>query len=81
MGKRKSKAPTETKKILKVPTSFNCPFCNHGSSVECRIDREAENGEVRCRVCSEGFQMKINNLTDPVDIYSDWIDECERVNK
>ncbi|WZZ73388.1 hypothetical protein YC2023_084758 [Brassica napus] len=50
MGKRKSRAkPATTKRMDKLDTVFSCPFCNHGSSVECQI-------------------------------YSEWIDECERVN-
>mmetsp|Transcript_31326 Transcript_31326/g.43602 ORF Transcript_31326/g.43602 Transcript_31326/m.43602 type:complete len:80 (-) Transcript_31326:353-592(-) len=25
--------------------------------------------------------MKINNLTEPIDVYSEWIDETEKVNR
>ena len=80
MGKRKSKAPPPTRVIHKVPTQFNCPFCNHEESVECRLDRAANVGEVSCRICLESYKMEINNLTDPIDIYSEWIDACEQVN-
>mmetsp|Transcript_26945 Transcript_26945/g.32707 ORF Transcript_26945/g.32707 Transcript_26945/m.32707 type:complete len:85 (-) Transcript_26945:536-790(-) len=81
MGKRKSKAPPPTKEIKKVPTTFDCPFCNHESSITCRLDRVADVGEVSCRICGEKFQTTIDNLSEPVDVYSEWIDECERVNK
>mmetsp|Transcript_28380 Transcript_28380/g.47630 ORF Transcript_28380/g.47630 Transcript_28380/m.47630 type:complete len:85 (+) Transcript_28380:113-367(+) len=80
MGKRKSKAPSETKIVRRVPTTFNCPFCNHEKSVDCRLDKVAEVGEVSCRICLEKFQTQINNLSEPIDLYSEWIDECERVN-
>ncbi|GMI85481.1 hypothetical protein HRI_002217400 [Hibiscus trionum] len=66
MGKRKSRA--------------NCPFCNHGTDVECRIDMKNLIGEASGRICQESFSSVITALTEPIDIYSEWIDECERVN-
>ncbi|CAI5465528.1 unnamed protein product [Closterium sp. Yama58-4] len=41
MGKRKSAAKPEARKVQKVPTTFNCPFCNHEASVECKLDKKA----------------------------------------
>ncbi|KAM0006453.1 putative transcription elongation factor 1 [Helianthus debilis subsp. tardiflorus] len=50
MGNRKSRAKLgPLKRMDKLDTVFSCPFCNHGTSVECRI-------------------------------FSEWIDDCERVN-
>ncbi|XVF25723.1 hypothetical protein REPUB_Repub13aG0238400 [Reevesia pubescens] len=37
-------------------------------------------GEAFCRICQESFSTVITALTEPIDIYSEWIDECERVN-
>uniref|UniRef100_A0A453A004 Transcription elongation factor 1 homolog n=1 Tax=Aegilops tauschii subsp. strangulata TaxID=200361 RepID=A0A453A004_AEGTS len=38
MGKRKAAAkPPPRKRMDKLDTVFSCPFCNHGSSVECRM--------------------------------------------
>lgn len=38
MGKRKSRAkPAPRKRMDKLDTVFSCPFCNHGTSVECRM--------------------------------------------
>ncbi|ONM35115.1 hypothetical protein ZEAMMB73_Zm00001d042347 [Zea mays] len=100
MGKRKSAAkPPPKKRMDKLDTVFSCPFCNHGSSVECRIDMKNLIGEASCRICQENFSTTVNEcvknritsklkldttlyiaLTEPIDIYSEWIDECERVN-
>ncbi|KAJ1258062.1 hypothetical protein BS78_10G045500 [Paspalum vaginatum] len=81
MGKRKSAAkPPPKKRMDKLDTVFCCPFCNHGSSVECRIDMKNLIGEASCRICQENFSTTVNALTEPIDIYSEWIDECERVN-
>lgn len=80
MGKRKSRAKPAAKKSIKLDTVFSCPFCNHGTSVECRIDMKNLIGEASCRICQENFSTTITALTEPIDIYSEWIDECERVN-
>ncbi|URD90292.1 hypothetical protein MUK42_28043 [Musa troglodytarum] len=37
-------------------------------------------GEASCRICLESFSTTATALTEPIDIYSEWIDECERVN-
>ena len=38
MGKRKTKRKVVKKKrIMGIPTSFDCPFCNHEQSVECKM--------------------------------------------
>ncbi|XP_073030292.1 transcription elongation factor 1 homolog isoform X1 [Primulina eburnea] len=100
MGKRKSKAkPPPKKRMDKLDTVFSCPFCNHGTSVECRIDMKNLIGEASCQICQESFSTTVTGLqplyprfeltlcfelfaalTEPIDIYSEWIDECERVN-
>ena len=81
MGKRKSAAkPMPKRKPEKLATVFSCPFCNHDNSVECRMNRKAQIGEASCRICQEKFSTPIDSLSDPIDVYSDWIDECERVN-
>ncbi|KAH7544078.1 hypothetical protein JRO89_XS15G0101400 [Xanthoceras sorbifolium] len=93
MGKRKSRAkPPPKKRMDKLDTVFSCPFCNHGTGVECRIDMKNLIGEAVCSICQESFSTTITGfgyticyfgllaLTEPIDIYSEWIDECERVN-
>ncbi|KAL4199682.1 hypothetical protein AMTRI_Chr03g146130 [Amborella trichopoda] len=81
MGKRKSRAkPPPKKRMDKLDTVFSCPFCNHGSSVECRLDMKNLIGEATCRICQENFSTTITALSEAIDVYSEWIDECERVN-
>lgn len=78
MGKRKSRAKVvPKKKVLKTPKVFQCPFCNHEGSVEFTVDREYNIGTVRCRVCHAQFQAEMKGLTEAIDVYSDWIDQCE----
>lgn len=80
MGKRKSSKPPPKKVAPKVDTQFTCPFCNHDKSVFARLDHVAEKGLVECGVCGQRYTCNITHLSEPIDVYSDWIDACERVN-
>ncbi|KJH49782.1 putative zinc binding domain DUF701 [Dictyocaulus viviparus] len=93
MGRRKSKRkpPPKAKAVEPLETQFNCPFCNHERVCEVKMtnnariresfrDRERNVGFISCRVCSEDFQTPINYLSEPIDVYSDWIDACESAN-
>nr|XP_010908977.1 transcription elongation factor 1 homolog [Elaeis guineensis] len=81
MGKRKSRAkPVPKKPQPKLDVYFTCPFCNHDKSFNCSMDMKMKIGEAYCRVCEESYATSIHHLTEPIDIYSEWLDECERVN-
>ncbi|RWR90478.1 transcription elongation factor 1 [Cinnamomum micranthum f. kanehirae] len=81
MGKRKSRTkPPPKKRLDKLDMVFNCPFCNHEKTVDCLFDRGNKIAELSCGVCKESYNTSINNLTEAVDVYSEWIDECERAN-
>ncbi|TYG82174.1 transcription elongation factor 1 homolog isoform X2 [Gossypium raimondii] len=65
MGKRKSRAkPPPKKRMDKLDTVFSCPFCNHGTGVECRLDMKNLIGEAICRICQESF---CTTITDTVN--------------
>jgi len=83
MGRRKSakRRLTPKKKQPPVPTTFDCPFCNHEKTVECKIDKEKSLGLIKCSICDASYQMMITYLTEPVDVYSEWIDKCEEENE
>ncbi|KAH0904765.1 hypothetical protein HID58_044268 [Brassica napus] len=36
-------------------------------------------GIATCRICEESFSTTITALSEAIDIYSEWIDECESV--
>lgn len=81
MGKRKKSTRTPAKKIvLKLDTKFNCLFCNHDQSVSCTLDKKNSIGSLQCKICGQSFQTRINGLSQPVDVYSDWFDAVEEVN-
>lgn len=43
-------------------------------------DKPRSTAKITCRVCSEDFQTTINLLSEPLDVYNDWIDACETAN-
>lgn len=81
MGKRKSSKKPVAKRIKqKLDASFSCPFCNSANSVTAQLDFENSTGAVTCAVCNSSFRCDITTLDEAIDVYSQWIDECERVN-
>ncbi|VDK26846.1 unnamed protein product [Taenia asiatica] len=82
MGRRKSsrKPPAKAKVIEPLPKLFNCPFCNREGSCEVEINREKKTGYVKCGICLEDYQTSVNALSQEIDVYNDWIDECELAN-
>ncbi|GMI67357.1 hypothetical protein HRI_000405000 [Hibiscus trionum] len=65
MGKRKSRAKAAPKKRMdKLDIVFSCPFCNHRTNVECRIDKKNLIGEASCRICQESFSSVITDTVN-----------------
>jgi len=56
---------------------FKCPFCANEDTVECKMDFKMSIGSLNCRVCGASYQMKIHHLHEPVDVFSEWLDDCE----
>lgn len=82
MGKRKKSSRQPVKKFtLKLDNAFNCLFCNHEKSITCTLDKKNSIGLLSCKVCGQQFQTRINALSQPVDVYSDWFDAVEEVNE
>ncbi|XP_072239528.1 transcription elongation factor 1 homolog [Leuresthes tenuis] len=83
MGRRKSKRKPPPKKKMTgdLDSQFTCPFCNHEKSCDVKMERSRNTGIISCTVCLEEFQTPITYLSEPVDVYSDWIDACEAANQ
>ncbi|KDN43944.1 Elf1-domain-containing protein [Tilletiaria anomala UBC 951] len=82
MGKRKSsRKPQGSKKREPLETQFTCLFCNHPKAVTCKIDTTARIGYLKCKVCGQEWSHDTDALSEPIDVYSLWIDACEEVNK
>ena len=44
------------------------------------MDHLTEKGLVECTVCGQKYACNITHLSEPIDVYSDWIDACEKLN-
>ena len=64
----------------KLDKVFDCPFCNFTKTVEVDFKRREGIANISCRVCAAAWRTGIGSLSEPIDVYSDWIDECERNN-
>ena len=60
-----------------MQTEFKCPFCNYEKCVAAKMDYDKETGTLECRVCAATYTATINYLSEPVDPFSEWIDQCE----
>ncbi|KAJ3099960.1 hypothetical protein HDU97_002632 [Phlyctochytrium planicorne] len=80
MGKRKAAKRQSTKVKTKLDKEFSCLFCNHEKTVIPKIDRDQKIGHLECKNCGESFQFVINSLSEPIDVYSAWVDACEEAN-
>lgn len=76
MGKRRRAAKKVVKKVRPtVAKVFKCLFCNHDGAVHCSIDIRSMTGKLECSVCGAKFQTQTNTLTEPIDIFTEWLDE------
>ncbi|KAF8654181.1 hypothetical protein AX16_003710 [Volvariella volvacea WC 439] len=83
MGKRKksSRKPGPTRQKVPLDTAFTCLFCHHDKSVTVRMDRKEGVATLVCKVCDQRYQSKVNHLTEPIDIYSEWIDAADAAQR
>mmetsp|Transcript_25729 Transcript_25729/g.47949 ORF Transcript_25729/g.47949 Transcript_25729/m.47949 type:complete len:156 (-) Transcript_25729:319-786(-) len=81
MGRRAKKAPVQTKKRPTLAKRFKCPFCANDNVVECKMDHKAGTGSLSCRLCGASYQMPIHHLHEPVDVFSEWLDDCETAER
>eukprot|EP01069_Polyplicarium_translucidae_P007373 Polyplicarium_translucidae@DN3099_c0_g3_i3.p2 len=82
MAKRKSRPVLRsTKPKEKLAAAFDCPFCGHCRCVDAKLEKKRALGTLACRICSASYSMRVSPLTEPIDLFSDWIDRCEEENK
>eukprot|EP00891_Asterochloris_glomerata_P003064 jgi/Astpho2/3064/e_gw1.00051.317.1_t len=91
--RKSSAKPPPKKQRPKLAATFNCPFCNSNNTVACTLDRDRgagkaprlhlasscipPSGSVTCSVCGVGYSTEINSLSEPIDVYSEWIGEAQ----
>ena len=75
-GKRKRAKPPAKKAKPKVSTVFDCPFCGKTEACGVSMDHDHKVGAILCDSCGAKYETRINRLTDPIDVYAEWIDKC-----
>eukprot|EP00916_Digyalum_oweni_P019481 GHVL01032404.1.p1 GENE.GHVL01032404.1~~GHVL01032404.1.p1 ORF type:complete len:100 (+),score=16.52 GHVL01032404.1:29-328(+) len=86
MGRRKSRAIVKKGPPSKLSTSFDCPYCGMERTIEVKMDRKSNLASLKCTntscQCHENvWQSRISYLDEAVDIYHNWIDECQGENE
>ena len=83
MGKRTKntkKPPAKRRMTQPLPKLFDCPLCGRQGSCEVTIEKKKAIACVKCCVCGEQFHTRTTHLSEAIDVYSEWVDECERTN-
>ena len=80
MAKKKSRKIIVKPPKPKVPTIFDCPFCGNKKCITVKLNRKSNVAELKCKSCSTNYNNSINNLTEPVDVFYAWLEECKKVN-
>ena len=81
MGRRKAASKPQKKQAQKLATMFSCVFCNQENVVSCKLNMEDKRGSLSCSSCSVNWQCPITKLSEPIDVYSEWIDACDQVQQ
>lgn len=56
-------------------------FLHTDDTVECKMDHKKGLGTLNCRLCAAQYQMPIHHLTEPIDVFSEWLDDCEAAQR
>ena len=60
---------------------FKCPFCANENVVESQMDHKNSVGKLSCRLCGASYQMPIHHLHEAIDVFSEWLDDCEAAER
>ncbi len=61
MARKKSRRkPPPKRKPPVLPANFDCPFCNHDKSVDCKLDFKKNIGTLKCRICNADYETTIH---------------------
>eukprot|EP01062_Namystynia_karyoxenos_P034513 TRINITY_DN25303_c0_g2_i1.p2 TRINITY_DN25303_c0_g2~~TRINITY_DN25303_c0_g2_i1.p2 ORF type:complete len:141 (+),score=28.50 TRINITY_DN25303_c0_g2_i1:87-509(+) len=81
MGRRRARRKPPSRVVKKLPTSFDCPFCNHAGTIRVRLQRSTQIGRLECTICGIKAETRTTHLTREVDVYCEWMDQCVDVNE
>ncbi len=74
MGRRRRKT-TPRRPIRTIPSIFNCPKCGR-NAVRVELNRNIGQATIHCGNCDVQATIAITPLTEPVDVYGEFVDIC-----
>ena len=75
------RARAHRSQVARSQTNTRAPTArvrSHAAGV--RLDFDHQVGNITCDSCRATYEMQINRLTEPIDVYSEWMDMAEQVN-
>ena len=80
MSKKKTRKRIIKQAVPKVETVFDCSFCSHKRCIFVEIDKRKKIAKIKCKICFNDYSQSIKSLTEPIDVYYDWLDKCVEIN-
>lgn len=74
MGRRRRKT-TPRRPIRTIPSIFNCPRCGR-NAVRVELNKNKGKATIHCGNCDIQATVAITPLTEPVDVYGEFVDIC-----
>jgi transcription elongation factor Elf1 len=74
MGRRRRKT-TPRRPIRTIPSIFNCPRCGR-NAVRVELNKNIGQATIHCGNCDVQATIGITPLTEPVDVYGEFVDIC-----
>ena len=74
MGRRRRKSVVR-RPVRTIPSIFNCPQCGR-CAVRVELNRTVGEANIHCGNCDCQATIKITPLTEPVDVYGEFVDLC-----
>lgn len=82
MGRRKKAVKKAVKrKRPVVATTFKCIFCHQDKTVQCSLNHKSMTGQLLCTACRVTWTTKINSLSEPIDVFTEWLDETMKAQE
>ena len=82
MGRRKKAVKKAVKKTkYEVANIFKCLFCHHEKAVHCKMDSRSMTAQLSCGICDAQFQTQIHSLSEPIDVFTEWLDEASEMQQ
>lgn len=77
MPRKKSKRTKRKAAVEKMDKRFSCLVCHREFMVVCVVNHLVGTGAAKCLACPASFKCPVNRLSQPIDVYSEWVDTQE----